>query len=89
VYWARDPSWLAYDADFTSLARKEQNFSYRPVIGASLADAVSAAAAAASERSDAIVAYVAGGARTIKTTREVLMSRGLDRRSVKWEKFYD
>ncbi len=35
------------------------------------------------------MAYVAGGAQTIKTTREVLMSRGLDRKSVKWEKFYD
>ena len=86
VYWARDQSWLAYDTDFASLARKNRGFSYRPILGSSLADAV--AAAATGERSDAIVAYVAGGAQTIKTTREVLMSRGLDRKSVKWEKFY-
>lgn len=89
VYWARDRSWLVYGADFTSLARKEHSFSYRPVIGSSLSDAVAAAAEVTSERSDAIVAYVAGGAPTIKTTREVLMSRGVDRKSVKWEKFYD
>jgi propane monooxygenase reductase subunit len=84
VYWVRDPSWLVYDAELQSLARRAPGFSYRPVIGSSLADAVAAAAPTV----DGIVAYVAGGAPTIKTTREVLMARGLDRKSVKWEKFY-
>jgi propane monooxygenase reductase subunit len=84
VYWVRDPSWLVYDEDFRSLARRASTFSYRPVAGSSLTDAVTAAAPTV----DGLVAYVAGGAQTINATREVLMARGLDRKSVKWEKFY-
>jgi ferredoxin-NADP reductase len=84
VYWARDPSWLVYDADLASLARTAHDFSYRPVIGSSLADAVATAA----PNVEGLVAYVAGGAQAITATRAVLMTRGLDRKSVKWEKFY-
>jgi ferredoxin-NADP reductase len=88
VYWARDPGWLVYDDDFQALARGLPDFSYRPITSGSLADAVAEAATAASTTGDGIVAYVAGGAHTINATREVLMARGLDRKSVKWEKFY-
>jgi phenol hydroxylase P5 protein len=84
VYWARDPGWLVYDADFRSLARRWPSFGYRPVIGTTLADAVAGAAPAAEDG----VVYVAGGARTITATREVLMARGFHRKSIKWEKFY-
>ena len=84
VYWARDPSWLVYDAELAALARKAPDFSYRPVIGASLADAVTAAAPSV----NGLVTYVAGGAQTINTTRAVLTARGLERKAVKWEKFY-
>ena len=84
VYWARDPGWLVYHDDLEALARRVPRFEYRAVIGGSLRQAVADAAAA----SDSGVAYVAGGAATITTTREVLMARGLDRKSVKWEKFY-
>ena len=84
VYWARDPGWLVYDADFQALARRAATFSYRPVTGGRLADAVADAAPTV----DGVVAYVAGGAQTINAAREVLMARGLDRKSVKWEKFY-
>jgi ferredoxin-NADP reductase len=84
VYWVRDPGWLVYDDDFQSLARRAPAFSYRPVVGASLADAVTAAAPTV----DSLVAYVAGGATTINSTRAVLMARGLERKAVKWEKFY-
>lgn len=84
VYWVRDASWLVYDEDFRALARRASAFSYRPVVGATLADAVADAAPVI----DGLVAYVAGGAATITTTRSVLMARGLDRKSVKWEKFY-
>jgi ferredoxin-NADP reductase len=84
VYWARDPGWLVYDDDFQSLARRAPAFSYRPVVGASLADAVAAAAPTV----DGLVAYVAGGAATINSTRAALMARGLERKAVKWEKFY-
>lgn len=84
VYWARDPRWLVYDAEFMALARKAADFSYRPVIGSSLADAVAAAAPSV----EGVVAYVAGGAQTINTTRAILTARGLERKAVKWEKFY-
>ena len=86
IYWARDPSWLVYDAELQALARHLAGFSYRPVVGSSLADAIAADAPAAPGD---VVAYVAGGGATIRTTREVLMARGLDRKSIKWEKFYD
>ena len=35
-----------------------------------------------------LVAYVAGGERTIHAVRDALVARGLDRKSVKWEKFW-
>src|SRR4051812_2094420 len=44
VYWARDRGWLVYDDDFHALARDVPGLRYRPVIGASLAEAVAAAA---------------------------------------------
>jgi ferredoxin-NADP reductase len=84
VYWARDASWLVYDAEFRALTRKAPDFSYRPVTGASLADAVGAAAPSV----EGLVAYVAGGAQTINAARAILTARGLERKAVKWEKFY-
>ena len=84
VYWARDREWLIYDDDFRDLARRAPRFSYRPVVGGTVADAVTRLAPDVS----GLVAYVAGGAATINAAREVLMARGLDRKSVKWEKFY-
>ena len=84
LYWVRDPGWLVYDDDFQSLARRRSWFRYRPIVGASLADAVAEAALTV----EGVVAYVAGGAPTINATRQALMARGLDRKSVKWEKFY-
>ena len=32
IYWARNPGWLVYDADFRSLARRYPGFSYLPVL---------------------------------------------------------
>jgi ferredoxin-NADP reductase len=84
VYWARDRDWLVYDQDFRALAQRAPGFSYCPVVGGSVTDAVRRLAPAV----DGLVAYVAGGAATINAAREVLMARGLDRKSVKWEKFY-
>src|SRR5437870_2573621 len=80
LYWVRDAGWLVYDDDFQALALRRPGFSYRPVIGDSLAEAIAG--------EEGLVAYVAGGGATIKTAREGLMARGLDRKSVKWEKFY-
>jgi NADPH-dependent ferric siderophore reductase len=35
-----------------------------------------------------LVAYVAGGEGAINSVREVLMAKGLERRAIKWEKFW-
>src|SRR5204862_8203851 len=32
IYWARDPSWLLYDAEFRSLARRYPGFTYVPAV---------------------------------------------------------
>ena len=32
IYWARNPEWLVYDADFRSLARRYPAFSYLPAL---------------------------------------------------------
>jgi ferredoxin-NADP reductase len=116
VSWARDPGWLAYDAEFRSLARRYPGFAYCPVV-ASAAGAVSAATGpslrplrvrpghagpapmdGASGLAEAVerlvpdvaglVAYVCGGEQTIHRVRDVLVAKGLDRKAVKWEKFW-
>jgi ferredoxin-NADP reductase len=84
VYWARDPSWLVYHAEFTSLARRYPGFAYQPIVRGTLMDAVERGAPGV----DGLVAYVAGGETTIHQVRELLTSRGLDRKAVKWEKFW-
>ena len=35
-----------------------------------------------------LVAYVAGGEATIKAVRTALMVKGMERKAVKWEKFW-
>jgi len=37
---------------------------------------------------EGLVAYVAGGGETINRVRDALMAKGLDRKAVKWEKFW-
>ena len=73
-----------YDREFTSLARRYPAFSYHPVPAAALACAVESVVNAV----DSLVAYVAGGEATIRRVREALMAKGLERRAVKWEKFW-
>jgi ferredoxin-NADP reductase len=84
VYWARDGDWLIYDDDLRALASRGSGFSYRPSVEGTVGDAV----ASLPPDLTGHVAYVAGGAATIAAAREVLMARGLDRKAVKWEKFY-
>jgi len=94
VYWARDPGWLVYDADFRSLARRYPGFSYLPVLReppvtwrgekGELAEAVERLVYGV----DRLVVYVCGGGETINRVREVLVRKGMDRKSVKWEKFW-
>jgi phenol/toluene 2-monooxygenase (NADH) P5/A5 len=84
VYGAPGPGALVYDDDFRSLAKRFPGFSYHPVIGADLASTVETLVSGV----DGVVAYVAGGEATIKRVREALMGKGLERRAVKWEKFW-
>jgi NAD(P)H-flavin reductase len=94
VYWARDPGWLAYDDEFRSLARRHSWFAYHPVVGqggAGWAGLVGTPAGIVDRLAPnvaGLVAYVAGGEDTITKVRDVLMAKGLDRRAVKWEKFW-
>jgi anthranilate 1,2-dioxygenase reductase component len=94
VFWGRDPGWLPYDTDFRARARRVRDFAYHPVVQdagpewsgvrGALGDVVDDVA----RRVEGLVAYVAGGAATINRVREILMAKGLDRKSVKWERFY-
>jgi NAD(P)H-flavin reductase len=94
VYWGRTPGWLVYDGKFRSLSRRYPNFSYHPVVESAevswsgprgaLPDAVGRLVDDVRD----LVAYVAGGEQAIKRVREVLVAKGLDRKSVKWEKFW-
>ena len=84
VYQARDAGWLVYDAELRSLARRHPSFAYHPVPGARAAEAVARLAPDPA----GLVAYVAGGDATIRAVREALTGLGLDRKAVRWEKFW-
>jgi ferredoxin-NADP reductase len=94
IYWARNPGWLVYDADFRSLARRYPTFSYLPVLREPPATwrGEKGEPAEAVERLvygvDRLVVYVCGGGDTINKVRDVLVKKGMDRKSVKWEKFW-
>jgi ferredoxin-NADP reductase len=94
IYWARNPGWLVYDADFRSLARRYPGFSYLPVLREPPATwrGEKGEPAEAVERLvygvDRLVVYVCGGGDTISKVRDVLVKKGMDRKSVKWEKFW-
>ena len=94
VYWGRDSAGLAYHDEFRAHARRDPSFTYYPVVERAgdgwsgsrgvLIDAVAEVAPPV----DGMVAYVAGGEKTIHRVRDLLTSRGLDRKAVKWEKFW-
>jgi len=86
VYWGRDPGWLVYDAELRALARTHAGFTYHPITAAEGAPA--AAAERVAGDITGLVAYVAGGEATIKAVRTALMARGMERKAVKWEKFW-
>jgi ferredoxin-NADP reductase len=90
VYWARDPAWLAYDAALGALARRHAAFAYHSVVRAGGGRRGEAAAAVEALVTDVagLVAYVAGREATINAVRAALMARGLERKAVKWEKFW-
>ena len=94
IYWCRDPSWLAYDGEFRLLARRYPPFEYLPVVR----EAVGGWQGEKGEAPDLVertvpsvqglIAYVSGGGEMIKKVREVLMAKGMERKAVKWEKFW-
>jgi ferredoxin-NADP reductase len=94
VYCGRSPDWLPYHAELGELAGQPPGFAYHPVVrtapagwdGASgdVGPVVERVAPAGAE----LVAYVAGGGETIDRVRRVLVARGLERKAVKWEKFW-
>jgi CDP-4-dehydro-6-deoxyglucose reductase len=94
IYWARDPGWLVYDADFRSLARRYPGFSYLPVLREPPATwrGDKGEPAEAVDRLvhgiDRLIVYVCGGGETINRVRAALVAKGMDRKSVKWEKFW-
>ena len=94
INWARDPGWLLYDAEFRSLARRYPSFSYFPTLreapGGWRGDRGEAHEAVDRlvHSVDRLVAYVCGGGGTVNRVREVLVRKGMDRKSVKWEKFW-
>jgi phenol/toluene 2-monooxygenase (NADH) P5/A5 len=94
IYWARDPSWLLYDAEFRSLARRYPGFTYVPAVREAPGGwrGETGEAAAAVDRLvhsvDKLVVYVCGGGGTVNAVRDALVKKGMDRKSVKWEKFW-
>ena len=90
VYGARDPGWLVYDGEFRARARRRPGFAYHPVVAAGPGELGEPAALVERLVRDVagLVAYVAGGEATIRRVRDVLMAKGLERKAVKWEKFW-
>ena len=73
-----------YDVELRERARDAGGFAYHPVSGSDVAAAVERLTQAGTD----IVAYAAGGAAMIKRVREILLARGLDRKAIKWERFW-
>jgi NAD(P)H-flavin reductase len=94
VFWGRHPEWLPYDAEFRSLARRYPSFRYIPAVReapaewrgdkgepADIVDRIVGPV-------DSLVAYVSGGSEMINAVRAVLMAKGMERKSVRWERFW-
>jgi ferredoxin-NADP reductase len=90
VYWAREATGLVYDAELRALARRRPGFAYHPIVAAGPGSHGAPATVVDRLVTDVagLVAYVAGGAATIAAVREALMAKGLERKAVKWEKFW-
>ena len=94
IFWARDPSWLLYDAEFRSLARRYPGFTYVPAVREAPGGwrGETGEAAQVIDRLvhsvDRLVVYACGGGDTVNAVRDALVKKGMDRKSVKWEKFW-
>jgi ferredoxin-NADP reductase len=94
LHWARDAEGLVYERDFRSLARRYPSFDYVPALGAGSATWGGATGAAheVADRLlrdvDGLAVYVCGGGETVNRVRSALVGKGMDRRCVRWEKFW-
>jgi NAD(P)H-flavin reductase len=94
VHWARGPGGLVYGHEFRALARSHPSFAYHPAVGAAdpgwagpvapLEEVVDRLTPSVAN----LVAYVAGGEQAIHRVRALLLAKGLERKAVKWEKFW-
>ena len=88
LYWGRDPAWLPYHREFLALSRRCPGFAYHPMVAAGDAGRLAVRADELVSDTRDLVAYVSGGGAMIDAVRGVLMAKGLDRKSVRWEKFW-
>ena len=86
LYGAREPGRLVHDAELRALAREHAGFAYHPITSPE-GEPAAVAARLAGEIAG-LVAYVAGGEATIKAVRAALTARGMERKAIKWEKFW-
>jgi len=94
IYWCRDPSWLAYHSEFSLMVRRYPSFEYLSVVREPVGgwqgekgeapDIVERAVPSV----EGLIAYVSGGGEMINKVRAVLMAKGMERKAVKWEKFW-
>jgi len=94
IQWAREPGGLVYAAEFESLARRVSGFAYDPVVRSAgrewtgLRGEIAETVERLATEVASLVAYVAGGEATIHRVRDLLVARGLDRKAVRWERFW-
>jgi NAD(P)H-flavin reductase len=94
VYRARRPQGLVYDEEFRALAEDHPGFAYHPLVEVaepSWAGAVGALAELVDRLTPTVenlVVYVAGGEQAIHSVRDALVAKGLERKAVRWEKFW-
>jgi ferredoxin-NADP reductase len=94
IQWGRDPDWLIYAAEFRALARQYPPFNYFPAVREAPEGwrgdkgELPSVVERLTHSVDRLVAYVCGGDATIKAVRQTLVAKGLDRKAVKWEKFW-
>ena len=94
IQWAREPGGLVYAAECESLARRVSGFAYDPVVRSAgtewtglRGEIVETVERLATDVAS-LVAYVSGGEATIHRVRDLLVARGLDRKAVRWERFW-
>ncbi len=85
---------LLYDAEFRDLAARHPPFRYRPILSApdpawrGEVGPVLAAVERETGRLEGWEALLCGGAELVKAARELCLARGIERRKIRYEKFW-